>query len=352
MWLDALLTDMRRRAETLGHPRIRTIFFGGGTPSLLPPDAIHQAISAAATWFSLDTDVEISMEANPDSVNVERALGFRAAGVNRVSLGAQALDDALLRAVGRIHDKAAVLSAFRALRNAGFDNIGLDFIWGLPGESLGSWKAQLAEAVALNPEHLSCYGLTLEEGTPLFYERDRLSLPDEEEAAAMYLEGGELLERAGYAQYEISNYARPGRACRHNLGYWTGEDYLGLGPASVSCLGNRRMTQPSNLDLWLTSVRNGHDAAETEILGFRERAEEFVMLSLRTAEGLRLEEYRRLTGHDFFADNRPLIDALTAQNMAMLKNGRFFLTRRGMLVSNAVIEQCFETIPHEPEATA
>lgn len=349
LWLNALLTDMRRQADALGHPRVRTVFFGGGTPSLLSPAAFGQILDAAAVCFSLDGDAEISMEANPDSVNAENAAGFRTAGVNRVSLGAQALDDALLNAVGRVHDKAAAIAAFRALRTAGFDNVGLDFIWGLPDETLASWKTQLSEAVALGPEHLSCYGLTLEEGTPLFRERASLNFPDEEESAAMYEEGGDLLESAGYEQYEISNYAKPGRACRHNLGYWAGEDYLGLGPDAVSCLNGRRVTQPSDLGAWLSAVDAGQDAAETEILGFRERVEELVMLRLRTAEGLRLDDYRVLTGRDFLADNRSLIDALTRRSMAELRNGRFFLTRKGMLVSNAVIEQCFETIPTTTE---
>lgn len=351
-WADALMTDMRRRAEELGHPAVSTVFFGGGTPSLVPPALLGRITDTAAACFALDGNAEISMEANPDSVDAKRAAGFRAAGVNRVSLGVQALDDDLLRAVGRIHDRATALDAFRSLRRAGFDNVGLDFIWGLPGETPAGWKAQLAEAAALGPEHLSCYGLTLEEGTPLFLERDTLSLPDENAAAAMYEEGGALLESAGYRQYEISNYARPGRECRHNLGYWRGEEYLGLGPAAVSFLRGKRLSQPADLRIWLDAVKHGREAGVSEALGFVERAEELVMLRLRTAEGLNMEEYRALTGRDFAADNKALLQELFRRNMAGLKDGRFFLTRRGMLVSNAVIEQCFESIPQKPEVTA
>ena len=351
VWADALCADMRRRAAELGHPAVESVFFGGGTPSLVPPSVMGRLLDVAAECFTLDADAEISMEANPESVDASRAAGFRAAGVNRVSLGVQALDDALLASVGRVHDKKAALEAYDALREAKFDNVGLDFIWALPGETLESWKAQLAEAVALAPEHFSCYGLTLEKGTPLFAARHTLLLPGEDESAAMYEEGGNLLESAGYAQYEISNFARPGRECRHNTGYWLGKEYLGLGPSAVSFLNGRRITQPADLDAWLASVREGRNAGTVEELSFVERVEELVMLRLRMSAGLDLAEYRRMTGRDFAADNRGLLDELSWRGMARLENGRFALTRRGMLVSNAVIEQCFERIPQQPETS-
>lgn len=352
LWVDALVADLRRRAEALGHPAVETVFFGGGTPSLVPPSVMGRLLDTVAECFSLDAGAEISMEANPESVDAARAAGFRAAGVNRVSLGMQALDDDLLAAVGRVHDRKGALSAFRALREAKFDNIGLDFMWALPGETLESWKAQLAEAAALEPEHFSCYGLTLEEGTPLYRSRHTLVLPGENEAAAMYEEGGALLERAGYAQYEISNFARPGRRCRHNEGYWLGREYLGVGPSAVSFMGGRRISQPADLNAWIASVRENREAGTVEELSFVERVEELVMLRLRMTDGLDTAEYRRVTGRDFVADNRGLIEELKWRGMASLEEGRFALTRRGMLVSNAVIEQCFERIPQQPETTA
>lgn len=351
-WASALLCEMRREAEALGHPSLRTVFFGGGTPSLLSPSLVGAVLDAAAGLFSLDAQAEISMEANPESMNEEKARGFRLAGVNRVSLGVQALDDALLAALGRVHDKKTALSAYSALRRAGFHNVGLDLMWGLPRQSVDNWKAQLAEAAALSPEHLSCYGLMLEEGTPFFRERENLRLPAEEEAAAMYEEGGALLEAAGYAQYEISNYAKQGFACRHNTGYWQGEEYLGLGPAAVSCTGNERRSNVADLEAWLSAVRQGKRAASVERLGFTEKAEELVMLGLRTAQGLDLAAYRALTGRDFEKDNAALIGELLRRAMAGKKDGRFFLTRKGMLVSSAVMEQCFERIPEKPEGAA
>ncbi|HJD96413.1 radical SAM family heme chaperone HemW [Mailhella massiliensis] len=351
-WADALLGEMRREARALGRPAVSTVFFGGGTPSLLSPALTGRILDEAAALFSLEDGAEISMEANPESMTEEKARGFRAAGVNRVSLGVQALDDGFLAALGRAHDKKAALAAFSALRRAGFANVGFDLMWGLPGQSAANWKAQLAEACALSPEHLSCYGLMLEEGTPLYRERESLPLPSEEEAAAMYEEGGALLEAAGYRQYEISNYAKEGFACRHNQGYWQGKDYLGLGPSAVSCIRNERRSNAADTEAWRLAVLRGERAAAVERLGFTERAEELVMLGLRTAEGLDLAAYRALTGRDFMKDNEGLVAELLRLGMAGREGGRFFLTRRGMLVSSSVMEQCFEHIPAKPEGAA
>ena len=336
-------------------PRVTSVFFGGGTPSLLSPALLGRLLDRASREFTFADGIEISMEANPESMTPEKAAGFRAAGVSRVSLGVQALDDSLLAAVGRVHSRADALRAYEGLRRAGFDSVGLDFIWGLPGESLDSWRAQLEEAATLRPDHLSCYGLTLEEGTPLFTERDSLDLPGEDVQAAMYADCGDILERHGYRQYEISNYALPGRECRHNLGYWLGEDYLGLGPSAVSAMRGLRWSQPADLAEWLAAPRGQRPGPELcEELSFREQAEELVMLRLRTARGLPLDEYRRFTGRDFAADNAALIAALEAEGLARMEDGaegpRFALTRPGMLISNAVIEQCFETIPDSPAA--
>ena len=386
-WVSALEADMavwaRRFAQRGEVPLIESIFFGGGTPSLVPPALMGRLLDRAAREFRLAPSLEVSMEANPESVSAEKARALRHAGVNRVSLGVQALDDDLLHAVGRIHSRTDALAAFHALRDC-FDNVGLDFIWGLPGESLESWQAQLREAAALRPEHLSCYGLTLEEGTPLWNERQALTLPDESTQSAMYLQCGEILEEHGYCQYEISNYALPGRECRHNLGYWLGQDYLGLGPSAVSAFGPRRWTQPADLDTWLSAPREalmpeggemrpapcgrtpasfgsarpilgtGSRLIELERLSFREQVEELVMLRLRTVRGLPLEEYRRCTGRDFAEDNAQLIGALVSEGLARVDDSgtdgpRFTLTRAGMLISNAVIERCFDAVPDARE---
>ena len=348
LWSGTLLRDIRQWAERLGHPSVETVFFGGGTPSLVPPDSLERLIDAIAQNFALDSRAEISMEANPESMSPERAEDFSRCGVNRVSLGVQSLDDALLSAVGRVHDRATALCAYEGLRRAGFRNVGLDFIWGLPGESLEGWRRQVEEAASLCPEHLSCYGLTLEEGTPLFLERDRLALPDEETQAAMYLSCGDILEQAGYRQYEISNYALPGHACRHNMGYWRGEEYLGLGPAAVSTLAGRRWTQPSSLSAWREAVLQMRFDEGASVLSFMEQVEELVMLGLRTCEGLDTRRYRALTGQDFLAVHAEFLDELEKEGLAENLDGHIRLTRRGMLVSNGIMERFFEQIPEAP----
>lgn len=289
------------------------------------------------------------MEANPESLHEQNARAFKAAGVNRVSLGVQALDDRLLKAIGRVHSKNDALRAYDALRRSGFSNVGIDLIWGLPREDLKSWNVQLEEAARLLPEHLSCYGLTLEEGTPLFQERHTLALPEEDTQAAMYESTGNILARHGYRQYEISNYARPGFECRHNKGYWTGRDYLGLGPSAVSTMGGRRWEQPSSLTVWADDVHQKKFDSRAQKLSFLERAEELVMLRLRTAEGLSFHSYTQLTGKDFLQDNKIFLDALLAEGMVETNQHRVRLTRRGMLLSNSIIEGFFEHIPDTEE---
>jgi len=356
-WTDAIAQDMTLWGEKLrtsaGSQPVTSIFFGGGTPSLLSPEQIGRLLDHAAREFAVCRNAEISMEANPESMTQEKAYGFRSAGVNRVSLGVQALDDSLLHSIGRIHSKSEAVTAFKSLRRAQLHSVGLDFIWGLPGETLESWRTQLETAIALHPDHLSCYGLTLEEGTPMWNERDSLLLPDETEQAAMYMSCGEILEKNGYTQYEISNFAQPDYECRHNMGYWLGEEYLGLGPSAVSAIKGLRWSQPADFDAWLKSPRGERPDEELcEKLTFREQAEELVMLRLRTARGLALNEYHSFTGRDFAADNKHLLDALQSEGLARVTEGpepRFALSRSGMLISNAIIEQCFENIPDVPE---
>ena len=349
-YVDSLFMEMALWGDRLAGKQVRSVFFGGGTPSLLPPRIIESILNRLHKAFVWADKAEVTLEANPESLRGGHIIRqYLDAGINRLSIGLQTLDDTLLRMLGRPHKAHDSLHAVFMAREAGCANISVDLMWGLPGQGVRQWLQTLKDVCRMGPDHISSYGLTLEEGTPMFQERGTLALPDEDEAAAMHEEGGALLEAAGYRQYEISNYARPGRECRHNMGYWRGEDYLGLGPAAVSCLDGVRVTQPADLAAWLSAVREGREAGDREVLGFAEKAEELVMLSLRTADGLDTAAYRALTGRDFAADNAALIAELVRHGMAGLEDGRFFLTRRGMAVSNAVMEQCFENIPQEAE---
>lgn len=344
-YVETLFSELALWGDRLGNAPVETIFFGGGTPSLLPPHVVAAILDRVHRTFSVAPGAEISLEANPESLsNRQQARALYNAGVNRLSLGVQALDDALLHLMGRPHRARDAIRAFNAARDAGFTNISLDFIWGLPGQRLRQWLDQLREVVRLRPEHLSCYGLTLEEGTPLTadVESGSITLPVEREQAAMFMQGAERLEEAGYLQYEISNFARMGFQCHHNLGYWEGRDYLGLGPSATSTIDGLRWTNPYDHGAWHESVRTGRIGADAERLDLTVRVLELVMLRLRTTRGLRVKAYRELTGRDFLRDHKPLVHLLHRNGLVRIRDGYLRLTRNGMLVSNSILERFFE----------
>lgn len=347
-YMELVLREMAGWGRTLGRVPVETVFFGGGTPSLLEPGQIGAILEAAAGVFDLGADAEITLEANPDSAVRPGFLDVvRRLGVNRLSLGVQSLQDELLAMLGRPHDSAQARQAVHAARAAGFENLSMDLIWGLPGQDLPGWMRDLAEVVTLAPDHLSCYGLSLEEGTPLArqYQAGALSLPDEEALARMYLDGSEFLQSRGYAHYEISNHARPGRESRHNQGYWSGRDYLGLGPSAVSTLGDKRRTNPSGLEAYARAVVAGAALDEVEFLSARTRWQEMVMLALRTSRGLGLEKFMATTGTEF-PWHLPAVEQLRSSGLVCLRSGHLQLTRKGMLVSNSVIEMVLGIVDH------
>ena len=281
------------------------------------------------------------MEANPDSaLDVSWFRALISMGVNRLSLGVQSLADQWLAALGRPHSAAQAVESYFLARKAGFANISVDFIWGLPGQSLRQWMEQLKRVKEMNPEHVSCYGLTVEPGTPL--EADvaaGLALPPEQEQSRMFVYGAEYLESEGWLQYEISNFARMGFASRHNQGYWEGLDYLGLGPSAVSTIDNRRYTNSRFMDEYDAAVRGGFLAEEPEVLDEPTRLKEMIMLALRTTRGLGLKEHARRAGFDLTKTHAGLIQALHQNRLIRIKGGRLSLTKEGMAVSNVIIER-------------
>lgn len=344
-YVETLFSELALWGDRLGNVTVETIFFGGGTPSLLPPHVVAAILDRIRRTFQVVSGAEISLEANPESLSgKQQARALYDAGVNRLSLGVQALDDTLLHLMGRPHRARDAIRAFNAARDAGFTNISLDFIWGLPGQRLRQWLDQLREVVRLRPDHLSCYGLTLEEGTPLTadVEAGSLALPQEREQAAMFMQGAERLEEAGYLQYEISNFARMGFQCHHNLGYWEGRDYLGLGPSATSTIDGLRWTNPYEHGAWHEAVRTGRIGTDAERLDLTVRVLELVMLRLRTTRGLRVKAYRELTGRDFLRDHKPLVHLLHRNGLVRIRDGYLRLTRNGMLVSNSILERFFE----------
>ena len=307
-FIDAVLRewDVRRQHPAWGDsPRVASVYFGGGTPSRLRPSAIARLIERIASDQPLDNGVEITLEANPEDVSPTSAAGWRAAGVNRLSLGAQSFDDQALAWMHRTHGATAVPAAVESARAAGFDNVSLDLIFALPAALERDWDRDLAQALALAPEHLSLYGLTTEPQTPLarWTERGLVRAADDERYAAEYLAAHAALTAAGYEHYEVSNAARPGRRSRHNSGYWNGAAYVGLGPSAHSCAAGERWWNVRQWSAYQRAVMSGTDwVAGRESPDPEGGRLEILYLGLRTAEGVRGDAVPPVTAQQWIAN--------------------------------------------------
>lgn len=311
-----------------------TIFFGGGTPSLLDPPVVAGLLDLLRGAFAVAPDAEVTLETNPGTVDAAKLRALRGAGVNRLSVGIQSFHEDDLRFLTRIHDAETARRCVRNAFEAGFDNVNVDLIFALPGQTAERWDATLDEAIALGPQHISAYCLIYEEGTPLMRmlrARQVTPLPGEEEAE-LYERTIRRLAEAGYEQYEVSNFALPGRRCRHNLTYWEHREYLGFGPSAHSFLAPRRWWNVSSVTGYVAKIAaGGSPVAGEETLGMRELFEERVMLGLRTGR-LDLEALRRETGSDLLLTSRRLIAELEAGGLGGLDNGSLRLTREGLMV--------------------
>ncbi len=300
-FLAAFLRELEQWAELAPGRRVGSVFFGGGTPSLMDPATVGAVLDAIARPWPLAAGAEITLEANPSSVEAARFRGYRAAGVNRVSLGVQSLDDGALRWLGRLHTAAEALAAIAVARSA-FDRFSFDLIYARPGQTLEAWRAELGRTLALAGAHLSLYQLTIEPDTPFaaLHARGKLKMPDGETGGAFYDLTQELTERAGLPAYEISNHAAPGEECRHNLLYWRYGEYAGVGPGAHGRLvldGRRRATAAErNPERWMAQVESrGHGLAEVVPLTPAEEADEALLMGLRLAEGIDLGRLAALT---------------------------------------------------------
>jgi putative oxygen-independent coproporphyrinogen III oxidase len=325
-WQNALITELDHAAAETSGRSLHSIFFGGGTPSLMPPETAAALIERAARHWLFAGDIEITLEANPSSVEAARFAALRAAGVNRLSLGVQALEEAALRFLGRRHDLGEALAAIDTARRY-FPRFSFDLIYARPQQSLEAWMAELEHAVALAGDHLSLYQLTVEPGTAFATAAARgdWQLPDDDLAGALYEATGERLALAGFAAYEISNYARPGGACRHNLTYWRYGDYLGIGPGAhgrIARGGVKHATRRWRLpERWRESVeRLGHGLEEALPLTAADQAREALMMGLRLAEGVDAARFRDATG--------------TALATALDRNAATRLVEGGFLVAD------------------
>lgn len=335
LYTEALIREiaaMGRRTEAA----VSTIFIGGGTPSVLPGGWIEEILGQIHDSFHLLPDAEISMEANPGTVTPEKMAAYLRGGINRLSFGCQSADNEELRLLGRIHSWEEFLESFSMAREAGFSNLNVDLMSGLPGQTVDSWENTLRRTVSLGPEHISAYSLIIEEGTP-FADR-KLPLPDEEEERLMYERTGEILKEYGMIQYEISNYARPGLACRHNIGYWTGKEYLGLGLGSASLMDGERFSNTSYMEEYLAD--SGHPERlrrDRQKLSVKDRMEEFMFLGLRMTAGISEKDFRDIFGEEIHTIYGPVIRKYTESGFLMEEQGRLYLTRKGISVSNPIL---------------
>lgn len=339
-----LLRELESEAALLGPRRLRSIFFGGGTPSLMDPADVARLVERATALFPPAPDLEVTLEANPTSVEAGKLRDFRAAGVDRCSLGIQALDDAALGFLGRAHSAAEAIAAIELAR-AIFPRLSFDLIYARPGQALPAWRDELDRALRLAADHLSLYQLTIEPGTRFegLARSGALVLPDEETGAALYAATAEAAARHGLAPYEISNYAVPGRESRHNLAYWRYEDYAGLGPGAHGRLtrdgeirATRRHRSPER---WAEAVEaSGTGLAETETIVPADRAREALLMGLRLAEGVDAARFAARTGialHD--ALDAPILAAAIAEDYLALEDGRLRATAEGRLRLDALL---------------
>ncbi len=377
LYVDALTKEIRAEKEEYRNYKVSTIFLGGGTPSVLGEDEIAEIFRALYESFDISDSAEITMEVNPGTVTEGKAAVWKKCGVNRLSIGLQSVNDDELRMLGRIHTYREFLNTWETVRGAGFRNVNIDLISAIPGQTLESWCRTLRTAAELEPEHISAYSLIIEEGTP-FYERygeeagcnfetenDKAReadgcqtvlppLPDEDTEREIYKATEEILAGYGYHRYEISNYAKDGYECRHNLGYWERKEYLGLGLGASSLIDECRFHNTEDMKKYLeffekstsdpAGLSNSTDCLsgireEVESLSREDQMEEFMFLGLRKTEGISMNEFCEAFDRDVFEVYGPQIRKMEEQGLLIVQDGRIRLTERGTDVSNYVFSE-------------
>lgn len=337
-YLEATCKHIKEAGSLAPGYQVDTVYFGGGTPSFFGADGMATVLTAIRRSFDVENDAEITFEANPDSVSDKLLRRLRSEGFNRVSLGVQCDDDEILRKIGRPHSYAQAVNAVQRIRKAGFQNLSLDLMYGLPGQTLTAWQDTLENVLRLKPEHMSCYGLKVEQGTPLYTYKDYCGLPDDDAQADMYLAAVDILKSKGYRQYEISNFARKGKYAQHNLKYWMGGEYLGFGPAASSDFAGKRFTAVRDLRGYIDGIRTGGTVlAEVEEIPSRERSGEYLMTRLRTAAGISQPEYEKRYLLPFAPLEQKLEQCRAHGLAAKGESGRWHLTPKGFLISNSII---------------
>ena len=345
--VDRLLTALENEAErriresSWSSRDVASVFIGGGTPTCLTDAQLDRVLGMIHDHFRIDPDAEITVEANPETVRPAKLHRLRGLGVNRLSIGVQSFSDEILHHLGRRHTAEQATRAASLARDAGFDNINLDLMFGVPGQGAADWTNTLDSAVSLEPEHVSIYGLTIEPGTPYarMKEEGSLELPDDEHHVGYYYQALDRLSASGYRHYEVSNMSKPGMECRHNLSCWNGDDYLGLGPSAHSHRGGQSMANARGLADYLSAMETRGLAVELdETLTEDERIHEYILLSLRSTEGMDTRIFRDRYGSEAMGKRDQAIHALTEEGLLARRGSRLCLTRKGLAVADSVCE--------------
>lgn len=336
-YLDAVIAHIRESAPCAVGYEVDTVYFGGGTPSFFGATGLSRIFAEIDRRFDVSRDAEVTLEANPDSVTLPMLTQLRRAGFNRISIGVQSDIDEQLKALGRPHNYKQAQQAVSMARRAGFNNVSVDLMFGLPNQTREQWMQTLRNVIDLKADHISCYGLKVEPGTKLYEYRACANLPDDDAQADMYFYAVETLEQFGYHQYEISNFAKDGYICRHNMKYWTGDEYLSFGPCAASDFAGKRFTIAPDIEKYMDGVLNkGAILSECETVPMRERAGEYLMLRLRTVDGVEEGEYTK----SFLLPFEPLEEVfqkLAKQDLCKNVSGRWRLTPKGFMLSNSII---------------
>jgi len=336
-YVDALCVQIEREAHLYKNYEISTIFLGGGTPSLLTEGQMQRLVKTLYSSMNIAPCVEFSMEANPGTLTLEGLKVYRSLGINRISIGMQSTNDSELKILGRIHSFDEFKESFALARKAGFENINIDIMYGLPNQKIENFAKTLGDVCKLSPEHISAYALKIEPNTPFYKIKDTLSLPNEDEEYEMYIHLCSALENAGYKQYEISNFSKEGKECRHNLVYWQSGEYIGIGPSAHSFFDGKRYSYPASTKEYISAVKNNTLKKEYEEQSeiSENSMDEFVMLSLRLAKGINLAEFKNKYGADLY-EKYPKIRHFVGDFMKE-EQGCVHFTPKGFFVSNYIL---------------
>ena len=340
VYVSTLMSEIGHYAPQLDGKVISTVFVGGGTPTILPPASLEKILGNIKNHFNLSTDCEITIEANPATIKQETLAEIRSSGFNRISIGVQSFDDEELKLLERVHNEDEIHTTMDRARLAGFNNLSIDLMFSLPNQTPDKWMSNLQKALKKKPDHISAYGLTIEPATAFFksHERGLLPLPPEETQLEMFQTTNETLQLAGYHQYEISNYARPGFECKHNLNYWDNGDYLGLGAGASSYLNGERFKNTSLPSRYIREVKAEGSAVEsTEKLTPLHAMGETIMLGLRRLKGIAIEDFENRFQISFNKVYGKVIDPLISEGLITLNQNHMALSRKGLFLADSVI---------------